>query len=262
MLNFSNTPLIMGILNYTNNSFSDGGLYNNPSTAIDHALLMERDGADIIDFGACSTKPGCKYADEKTELSAIVNIIPILKNKLKIPISVDTFYVRNQIRSIEIGADIINDVGGIYNEDTAYAVKNSNVFWVIMHGGVLTDNSSNENIIQSVQLFFDEVYERALYDKIEDKIILDPGFGFNKTTIQNKNLLNQLNILNTHGMPLLCALSRKRFVGELSDDNEINNRIGGTIAGNIIAIQKGASLIRVHDVYQHKKALSFLHNIS
>lgn len=258
MLDFSKLPMIMGILNYTKDSFSDGGMFNTPSSAVIHALKMEAEGADLIDFGACSTRPGSTFVSEKDELSILETLIPLIKKSISRPLSVDSFYSDNLIRCISLGVDVLNDVGGVYNTKTAEAVRNADVNWIIMHGGVLAEKNKSHNIVDSVQAFFDSIYALSSADGIADKVILDPGFGFNKNTDENRELLASLDKLDTHGLPLFCALSRKRFVGALSEDENEKNRLGGTLAANILAVQKGADIIRSHEVFNHRKALNFL----
>lgn len=257
-----NKTYIMGIINITPDSFSDGNKFFSPENAIAQCRKLINDGADIIDIGACSTRPFSQIVDEDEEWNRLKEVLIDLRKQKNIIISVDTFRESVAEKCLEYGADIINDVGGIYNKKMAELIKKYNAGWVIMHGGVLTDKTESvkeypDGVVQEVQNFFDEVLENAENDGFDlSHICLDPGFGFSKTNEQNIELLKNLNVLDTGFCALLSGLSRKRFIGELSEDDDLSDRLGGTLAANIMSIEKGADIIRVHEVKIHKKAVT------
>lgn len=252
---------IMGILNVTPDSFSDGGKYYTPATALSHALEMLNSGADIIDIGAASTRPFSKTVDEVEEWERLSAVLPVLRKQTAAPISVDTFNVSVAERALDAGADIINDVGGVYSPEMAALIKKYNAAWVIMHGGVKTAPAEHSTaypagIVNHVQMFFDDALSRAAADGLElSQLCLDPGFGFSKDTAQNTELLRGLRLLDCGGAALMSALSRKRFIGELSQDADAADRLGGTVAADIFSAVNGADIIRTHEVELHKKAL-------
>jgi len=258
-----NRTALMGILNYTPDSFSDGGKFNSLTAAYEHTKKMIVDGADIIDVGACSTRPGSVFATEEEERARLCEIIPFIKKEFNVPVSVDTFYIGNFRYLLDIGVEIINDVGGVYSPEKAEIIRNSSAKWVLMHGGVLSCEKEDcypMGIVNSVQFFFDDVITKAEEDGIKDRIILDPGFGFAKNNKENAELLRSLSMTDCLGAPLLVGLSRKRFIGFYSCDDNREDRLGGTLAANILAVQAGASIIRTHEIALHRKALDFICN--
>lgn len=253
---------IMGILNVTPDSFSDGGLYNNIDSALKHTSEMINFGADIIDIGAVSTRPFSKEVTPDEEWKRLEPIINEVKKRFSVPISVDTYNTQTVKRSIECGADIINDVSGVFDENTVEIIKSSRVGWIVMHSGVKTKKAEEESvfengIVQSVNSFFREMLEKAENCGIEsERICLDAGFGFAKDIQQNIELLKNYDKIEKHSCALLCALSNKRFVGALSGESEPSQRLYGTLACDIAAVVKGADILRVHNVESHKKALT------
>lgn len=252
---------LMGIVNVTPDSFSDGGKYYSPQAAAEHALSLVADGADIIDLGACSTKPFAEAVSPAEEQRRLLPVITQLKKLTDVPLSVDTFYADTAKKALEAGADIINDVGGVFDPETAACVREYNAGYIVMHGGVRLAPSHTQRdypigVVNDVQRFFDEITERLTRAGIDaSRICLDPGFGFMKNTAQNAELLSSLSFLDTNGSALLVGLSRKRFIGELSGDADESDRLAGTLAANVLAARMGADLIRTHEVKLHKKAL-------
>lgn len=253
---------IMGILNVTPDSFSDGGKYNTLSGALMHAENMIKEGADIIDIGAVSTRPFSEKVSAEEEWSRLEKILPEIKRNFSVPVSVDTFIPSVAEKCLDFGADIINDVSGVFSSDMAEIIKKYNCGWIVMHGGVgvrktedITDFS--DGIINDVNRFFSDAVKYAEEKGISlNRLCLDAGFGFSKTNEQNLELLKNYEKLEKHSLPLLCALSRKRFIGELSGEEESSDRLFGTLSANITAVMKGADIVRVHDVLSHKKSLS------
>ncbi len=252
---------IMGILNVTPDSFSDGGKYNNVKNALIHTEKMIADGADIIDIGAMSTRPFSEPVTAEEEWERMKDILREIKQNFSVPVSIDTINPYTAERSLHIGADIINDVSGVFSSDMADIIKKYDCGWIIMHGGVLLRKAEEEvqyenGITDDVNCFFCTMLEKITDYGIPLKsICLDAGFGFSKNTRQNIELLENFDKINKHSLPLLCALSRKRFIGELMGEPDSQNRDSGTLAANILAISKGADIIRVHNVSLHKKVI-------
>ncbi len=248
---------IMGILNVTPDSFSDGGQFLAVDDAVRQALKMQEDGADFIDIGAVSTRPGASFVSELEEINRLLPVLQALQGKLKIPISVDTFRPTVAHLALANGADIINDVSG-YSEDMAQVVRKYNAGWIAMHSVGASENDVQypHGVLAAVQEFFDYFYTRATNAGISSgQLMFDPGFGFAKNTQQNEELLDNLEKLNTHGSFLLTALSRKRFVGELTNASHPADRLQGTLLFDKIATEKGSCIVRVHDVKEHKEML-------
>lgn len=248
---------IMGILNVTADSFFDGGLYNSPEKALEHAKKMLQDGADVIDIGAQSTRPGCIQLSADEELQIIKNYLPMLYNETGAVISVDTFYPQVAEYALQNGASIINDVSGVFNEDMAKLIRDYNCGWVIMHTGggdaqIVPDykTSATEDVI----LFFDDMLTKC--EKIgisKNQIMLDMGIGFGKTNEQNIELIRNINKLKIKDVALLTALSSKRVVANATGADGYD-RVYGTIAADVLAIAGGTDFIRVHNVKENALA--------
>lgn len=249
MINREKKPLVMGILNYTPDSFSDGGLYNTPRKALERALSLIGDGADIIDIGANSTRPGASILTENEELQRLGEVLPFLKGKLSVPVSVDTFYPECARLALENGAEIINDVSGSFNEKIARAAMDYNAYYVVTHNPCGADKKADypEGVTAAVRNFFLEVIEKAAESGFpKDRLILDPGFGFGKSIEDNKELLENFEWLKFKDILLLCALSRKRFISALKPENEDVD--SASARANAVAVSKGADIIRTHKV--------------
>lgn len=252
---------IMGILNVTPDSFYDGGRYFDPEKAVKKAVELENEGADILDIGAVSTRPGAERADEAEEKRRLEAVFKQIRKNVNIPISVDTYRPSVARYCLNNGANIINDVSGTFNLPLAKEVKAFGAGYVAMHAGNPQGNTEDVleypcGIVNHVQMFFDEIsdeMQRLGIDKTH--ICLDPGFGFAKTNEQNTELLKNFELLKTDGSALLCALSRKRFIGELFGESLPEKRADGTLAANITAVLKGADIIRVHEVKEHKRII-------
>ncbi|MBQ6021159.1 MAG: dihydropteroate synthase [Clostridia bacterium] len=248
---------IMGILNLTPDSFSDGGLYVSREAALVRALEMQTEGADLIDVGAVSTRPGSVPADEAEELRRL-SFLGEICGALSVPVSVDTYRPRIVEYALSCGAKIINDVSGEFNPDMASLVRESGCGYIVMHSP--TRNAGDafaypEGVVRHVQCFFDEIMAR-LSDAgvLPQNICLDPGFGFGKNTQENLLLLQGLDALDTGGVCLLSALSRKRFVRVLTDA-PAEDCDAATAAGCVISVQKGADMVRVHNVRDCARAV-------
>lgn len=244
---------IMGILNVTPDSFFDGGQWNSPEKAVEHALKMQEDGADIIDIGAQSTRPGSVLLSEDEELEIIKKYIPAVASAVNVPVSVDTFYPRVAEYCLENGAKIINDVSSKMDREMALVVKKHNAGWIVMHTGNASasqeaDYSKCGGVVNDVLAFFDKAEEIAAeYSISRENICFDMGFGFGKSHFDNLELLRNIDKLKSPERALLTALSCKRLVkNETGADGY--DRVFGTLAADTLAIAGGTDFIRVHHV--------------
>ena len=244
---------IMGILNVTPDSFFDGGQWNSPEKAVEHALKMQEDGADIIDIGAQSTRPGSILLSEDEELEIIKKYIPAVTSAVNGPVSVDTFYPRVAEYCLENGAKIINDVSSKMDREMALVVKKHNAGWIVMHTGNASasqeaDYSKCGGVVNDVLAFFDKAEKIAAeYSISRENICFDMGFGFGKSHLDNLELLRNIDKLKFPERALLTALSCKRLVkNETGADGY--DRVFGTLAADTLAIAGGTDFIRVHHV--------------
>lgn len=244
---------IMGILNVTPDSFFDGGQWNSPEKAVEHALKMQEDGADIIDIGAQSTGPGSTLLSEDEELEIIKKYIPAVTSAVNVPVSVDTFYPKVAEYCLENGAKIINDVSSKMDRGMALVVKKYNAGWIVMHTGNASasqeaDYSKCGGVVNDVLAFFDKAEEIAAeYSISRENICFDMGFGFGKSHFDNLELLRNIDKLKSPERALLTALSCKRLVkNETGADGY--DRVFGTLAADTLAIAGGTDFIRVHHV--------------
>lgn len=246
--------LVMGILNITPDSFSDGGKYNNIEAALKQAEKLIDDGADIIDIGGESTRPGHIQISSEEEITRVVPVIERIKKELNPIISIDTYKYDVAEAAIKAGADIVNDIWGLQydNGEMAEIVKKYDIPLIAMHNQ--NDEIYREDIMDSLKKFFDKTYEIAKkYGIDKEKIILDPGLGFGKNVEQNIELMSKLEILCANA-PVLLGASKKRFIGKLLNDLPFDERVEGTVATTVIGIQKGVSIVRVHNVLENKRA--------
>lgn len=243
---------IMGILNVTPDSFSDGGKYQESSRAIERALEMQEQGADIIDVGGQSTRPGYAQIPWQEEW---VRLEPVLKEvctKLKIPVSVDTFYPQVAERALDAGVSIINDVTGFSSEMWEVARKYPGCGCVVMHWKELLPE---EDAIKAVRHFFEKKKQEALLYGIEPaRLCMDPGIGFGKSFEQNLALLAGVAEEKIPGVAFLMAASRKRVIGQPCGNPPFEERMPGTLAAHTLALAGGADFLRVHDVKESVQA--------
>ncbi|MDA0799855.1 MAG: dihydropteroate synthase [Chloroflexi bacterium] len=250
--------LIMGVLNVTPDSFSDGGLHLDAAVAIDHAKRMIEDGADIIDVGGESTRPGAAPVSTDEEIRRVVPVIEAIAGAMGVPVSIDTRNADVARRSIEAGAVMINDVTGLRHEAMLDVVHDTGASVTIMHmkGTPQTMATSNQydDMLAEIAAYLVAQAGKAVAAGAQT-VIIDPGIGFAKNTKQNLELLNHLNVFTNLGYPLLVGPSRKRFIGELTDA-AADDRIPGTIAVVVKCVQAGADIVRVHDVAACKQAIT------
>ena len=242
---------VMGILNYTPDSFSDGGKFNSPVDALNHALRMQEQGADIIDLGANSTRPGATILTASEELERISPALEILEGKLCIPLSVDTFYPSVARAALEKGASIINDVSGEFNSDMAALAKEFGAGYVVMHNPCDADTVQEypDGVVSHIRsVFLDALKLAAECGLQKEQLCFDVGLGFSKTYEDNLEILRNLEWLKFKGVPLLVAASRKRFIGIATGEENSSMRDPGTVAAHTVAVASGADIIRAHDV--------------
>jgi dihydropteroate synthase len=244
---------IMGILNFTPDSFSDGGKFNDIDIAIEHVGKMIEDGADIIDVGGESTRPNHTVVEEDEEINRVVPIIKAIREKFDIPISIDTYKAKVAEKAIEAGANLINDIWGFKKEtDMAKVAAKYNVPCCLMHN---RDNENYKNLMEDILDDLRESIKIAKEAGVKDEnIILDPGIGFAKTHEQNLETMNNLERVKELGYPILLGTSRKRMIG-LTLDLPVEERVEGTVATTVVGIMKDAcDFVRVHDVLENFRA--------
>lgn len=248
-------PLVMGILNVTPDSFSDGGQFFEPDKAIAHARDMASQGADIIDIGAESTRPygGAVPVSADDEKGRLVDVLPVVA-KLGVPISIDTIKASIAGWALDMGATFVNDVWGLQRDpDMASLVAKRGVPLIIMHNRESADGAID--IVGDVIAFFSRSLDIAGRAGIaREKIVLDPGIGFGKTPEQSIACIARLGEFKRFGLPLLVGASRKRFISTLTPSAP-DQRIGGSISAHVIAVEKGAAIVRAHDVAETVQAL-------
>jgi len=246
--------LVMGILNVTPDSFSDGGDFLDPDTAVAHALEMVAQGADIIDIGGESTRPGAAPVSEAEEIRRTVPIIARIRAQSDIPLSIDTMKAGVAAEAIAAGADIINDVSALEAEDRMVEVAAQNRAGVIlMHmkgtPRTMQDNPVYENVVEDVCNYLRSRIDFAEQHGVaRDRIIIDPGIGFGKTLEHNLVLLRELPALSALNVPLLVGASRKRFIGLITSRENPEDRRAGSLGAAAWAVANGAHILRVHDV--------------
>ena len=250
--------LIMGILNVTPDSFSDGGMYYNATQAVEFALQMEEEGADIIDVGGESTRPGAKTVELQKECDRILPVIEGIRTKSDILISIDTYKSEVARQSIATGAGMVNDISGMtFDPNMVDVIKDSGLPVVIMHIKGTPKNMQKkpyyEDLMQELTEYFEERKKFARAKGILDQqIILDPGIGFGKRLQDNFQLLRELKKIVDMGFPVLIGPSKKSFIG-LTLDLPVDQRLEGTAAAVTTGILKGARIVRVHDVKEMKR---------
>jgi len=249
----------MGIVNVTPDSFSDGGEYNRLNDAIDHVAHLIEDGADMVDIGGESTRPGAHSVAEQEELDRVVPLVNAVKQRFDVPISVDTTKPIVMSESIKAGANLINDVRALREAGAleALAATNAQVCLMHMQGEPrgMQNNPHYDDVICDVKAFLQErinACERAGIGR--ERILLDPGFGFGKSARHNYQLLQRLQAFHELQQPLLVGMSRKSMIGQVTG-REVKDRLAGSLAAATIAAMKGARIIRVHDVKETVDAM-------
>lgn len=244
----SERTYIMGILNVTPDSFSDGGKYTSLDKALNHAIQMEKEGADIIDIGGESTRPGHTPLSIEEEIERIVPVIQAVRENTTVPISVDTFKAETARAALDAGADIINDIWGAKKDpEIADVAAEYDVPIILMHNRE-EENPKYNSIIDDMKQDLEESIEIALKAGVKkENIIIDPGLGFAKSMEEHLIVMNRLEELHTLGYPILLATSRKRFIGHVLNV-PAQERDNGTAATTCLGITKGVHMVRVHNV--------------
>lgn len=254
-------PIVMGILNVTSDSFFDGGKFMNINACLSQASLMVEEGADIIDIGGYSSRPGAAEISVQEELDRVIPAIEKLKTELETIISIDTFRSEVAGKALDAGATMVNDISAGDDDPMMFdLIEERKVPYVIMHKQgrpkTMQDNPQYENVLAEV---YNYLYEKVLLLKSKGipDIIIDPGFGFGKTVEHNYELLHGLESLRTIGVPILAGLSRKSMIQKVLDLNA-ENALNGTTVLNTMAITNGAKILRVHDVKEAVEVVTLL----
>lgn len=255
----------MGIVNVTPDSFSDQGRYASSEKAIEHALKLIDDGADIIDIGGESSRPGSSSVSITEELKRVIPVVEALKSST-IPISVDTTKPEVMRVAIQAGASMINDISALQTKEAQKIIADSGVMVCLMHMKGLPKNMQDNphylDVVSEVKVFLQQRIQAAQEQGISnDQIVIDPGFGFGKTLNHNLKLFCSLDQFTTFEMPVMVGISRKSMLGTITG-NDVKHRTYASVAAAILAAQKGAKILRVHDVRATKEAILFFNAIN
>ena len=253
LFDFSKKTALMGILNVTPDSFSDGGQFNNVDAALKQTEKMIQEGADIIDVGGESTRPGHKSVETEAEIDRVVPVIEAIRRRFDVPISVDTTKSLVAEAAVTVGADMINDVWGFKADpEMAEVASRHNVVCCLTH------NRSNMDYIEFIHDVMNDLRDCIRIAEAagisREKIIIDPGLGFAKNYEHNLSIMSNLEKLHDLGFPVLLGASRKRFIGQATEKAKAEEREIGTVATTVMGIMKGCQLIRVHNVAMNKEA--------
>ena len=251
-------PSIMGVLNLTPDSFSDGGKFNKKSKSFKHISKMIQSGAEIIDVGGESTRPGSKTIDPKMEWKRVEHVLKNFKKKYKKTcLSIDTRKSDLMVRSIKYGVDLINDVSGFnYDQSSLSKLKKYNISKVLHHmqgmPNTMQKNPKYKNVLLDIYDFFEKNINKKFQDK---KIVLDPGIGFGKNLKHNLTLISKISLFHSLGFPILVGTSRKRFINQISGKHDSKDRTGGTLASVLFLLSQGVHIFRVHNVNEVKQGI-------
>ena len=258
-LHFGSTPKVMGVLNVTPDSFSDGGKYNRISSAKKHLDYLFKSGANVVDIGGESTRPGSQPISSNVEWKRLKNILKNLKKK-KI-ISLDTRKSEIMEKGIKLGVNLINDVSGLnYDNNSVNILKRYKVPFVLQHSqgnpDTMQKNPKYQNVLLDIYDFFEEKIKFLRKIGIKhNNIILDPGIGFGKNLKHNMTIIKNISIYHSLGLPILLGISKKRYIKELSGKNDSMSRVGGTVSASIFGMMQGVQMIRVHDVNEINQSI-------
>jgi dihydropteroate synthase len=264
-LNFRKIPIIMGILNLTPDSFSDGGKFNKKNKGFDHAINLSKLGADIIDVGGESTRPGSRSITSREEWKRLENIIKKINKKMTL--SLDTRKSDIMERGINNNVKLINDISGLsYDKNSIKVLKKYNTPFVIQHSQgtpeTMQKNPKYRNVLLDVYDFFEKKIKFIRENGIKhNNIIIDPGIGFGKNLKHNMNLISKISIFHSLGFPILIGLSRKKFIKNLSGKNDSKGRIGGTVSSSIFVMMQGVQILRTHDVNELLQSIKVFKNL-
>jgi dihydropteroate synthase len=254
--------LIMGVVNVTPDSFSDGGQFLDADAAVEHGLRLTAEGADILDVGGESTRPGADPVSEDEELRRVVPVIERLASDGQARLSIDTTKVAVASAALDAGASLVNDVSAFrFDPGMAALVAETGVDCCLMHmlgePRTMQEDPRYDDVVSEVKAFLEERLAFAVSEGVdEERVWLDPGIGFGKTVEHNLELLRRLEEIVAIGRPVVVGTSRKSFLGKLVGGRDEGERLPGTIATNVLALERGASVFRVHDVAQNADALA------
>ncbi|HID44441.1 MAG TPA: dihydropteroate synthase [Chromatiaceae bacterium] len=260
------SPGVMGILNVTPDSFSDGGRYLHRDAAVTQALQMEKDGAAIVDVGGESTRPGARPVALQEELDRVIPVIEVLRDTLSIPVSIDTSKPEVMAAAVQAGAGLINDVNALRSKGAVEQAAKLAVPVCLMHMQGQPDTMQQapryDSVLDEISAFLTERIDACVAQGIpHEQLLIDPGFGFGKALEHNLELLRRLRELEKLGCPLLVGLSRKSMLGTLTC-REAEQRVAASVAAALLAVERGASVVRVHDVAETVDALKILEAVS
>lgn len=256
-------PKVMGVLNVTPDSFSDGGQNFDFADAIQNAQRIIEQGADIIDIGGESTRPGADSVSLEDEIARVIHVIEAIAQITDIPISIDTSKPKIMTLAVQAGANMINDVCALSIDGALETVAKLDVDICLMHmqgsPRSMQNNPLYADVIEDIKHFFAGRIKACVDAGIsENRLILDPGFGFGKTYEHNLEILRRFKEFKSFGLPLLAGVSRKKMIGQMLNDRNTDGRMIGSVSGAIITVQNGAAIVRVHDVLETKDALQVL----
>lgn len=257
--NWGEQTYLMGVLNVTPDSFSDGGEFNTPMSALAQAEQLVEAGADILDIGGQSTRPGAEQVSVDEELQRVLPIVEAIRSELSVPISVDTTRASVAQAAIAVGADLINDIsGGTFDPQMFSVVAQLGVPMILMHirgtPQTMQQLTDYQDLMGEIYEFLERQITAAVESGIErSRLIIDPGIGFAKTAEQSLEILRQLRTLRSLGIPILVGPSRKSFIGRILNQPDAKRRVWGTAAACCSAIAGGADILRVHDVLQMRE---------
>ena len=272
-LSLSERPLVMGVLNITPDSFSDGGRFAEPAAALEHAREMIAAGADLLDLGAESTRPGggvygdgAETVPAAEELRRLMPVLEAVRAETRLPISVDTRKAEVAEAALAAGADMINDISLLADTDLAAAAASAGCPLIVMHSRgqlrTMQHRARYDDLLDDLRRELAEAVERAVAAGVDRRqILIDPGIGFGKTARQNVVLLARLEELGAMGLPVVVGASRKSFIARLAGDSPPDRRLGGSLAAVAVAVRAGAAVVRVHDVAETVQFLGILRAI-
>jgi dihydropteroate synthase len=254
---FAKQPYLMGILNLTPDSFSDGGKFNKLEEALQRAEQLQNEGADILDIGGESTRPGFAAVDSKEELRRVIPLIKELKKTCKIPISIDTYKAEVAEAALQAGASIVNDISAMQDKKMPAVLKKYSAGCILMHKHQLDENA---DAVQEVKNFLQNRVQWAVKEFAlkKENFVLDPGIGFGKTQEQNLSLIKHIAELRSTGNAVLLGMSRKSFIGRITGQDEAAQRLSGSIATTVYSYLQNCDILRVHDVLQNHYALQVI----
>ena len=256
--------LVMGIVNVTPDSFSDGGRFDSLEKALAHARRLASEGANILDIGGESTRPGAAPVDARAEIERVVPVIEAVRAELDLPVSIDTMKGEVMRAAVAAGAEMINDVNGLRDPDALVAAVEAGVPTCIMHmqgePRTMQQNPDYDDVVEDLRLFFRERIDTCLAAGMQEQnLVLDPGFGFGKSLQHNLDLLDRFGRFREFGLPLMAGISRKSMLGKITGREAADARGAASVAAGVLAAERGANILRVHDVAETVDAVSVIH---